>query len=421
MQTVLARWVHEDNKLMPWVVCLSAGLFFFYDFIQLNIMSSIGTSLVGEFHLTATQLGRMASVYLDAQVGFLLFSGYLLDRVSTRKLILVGMLASVLSTAWFAVSADLNMMKSARAVAGATGSFCFLSCIVLATRWFKPKQMATVTGIIGSMAMLGGAMAQRPMDMLVSSWGWRYAMLVNAVFGALLFVWMCFFVIDSPDGKSHVRQSRQLSFFKSIAMVIKKPQNWLAGWYTALMNSVVFVLGAVWGTQYLIEVHHLTHTQATSITMMIFFGTTLGSPLVGVISDKMELRKKPMIYGSLMSLVLIFVLMSSTMWSVVSLGIIFFLLGLVTSTQIITYPIIFESNRSDVVGMCESFAAVIILGAGSFLQPFFGMIMDMGKTAANNGYVSSDYQTAICLFPVCFIISFVLSAFLKETGCKKIS
>ena len=408
----------NKESVMSWVVCLSAGLFFFYDFIQLNVMSSIGVSLMQEFSLSATALGQSASIYLDAQVICLLFVGYLLDRVSTRKLILIGMSLLIMSTAWCAAANSLWMFKCGRAIGGAVGSFCFLSCIVLATRWFSTTQMATVTGVIGSMAMLGGAMAQRPMDMLVSGYGWRWAMVVNALFGLLLLVWMYMFVLDAPDGKQHSRKAEQLPFFKSIKEVLRCPQNWLAGGYTALMNSVVFVLGAVWGTQYLMQVHQLSHAQATNVTMMIFFGTTIGAPLAGAYSDRLGLRRKPMVYGAILSLLLILPLMVLNSWSVWSLGVIFFMLGLITSTQIITYAVIFESNKPSIVGLCESMAAVIIMGAGSFLQPFFGIVMDMGHVASHITYTTADYQAAICIFPACFILSCVMALFLRETHCQ---
>ena len=171
------------KKALPWIVCLSAALFFFYDFVQLNMISSIGTPLINEYQLNATQLGHLAATHLYAQLGFLLISGYLLDRFSTRVIILVGMAVCVFSSFWFAQAYELWALHAARAASGATGAFCFLSCIVLATKWFPPKQMATITGVVVTMAMFGGAMAQQPLDILVASYGWRQAVMINSFIG----------------------------------------------------------------------------------------------------------------------------------------------------------------------------------------------------------------------------------------------
>ena len=418
--SIKSRLTQSDyfkSEILPWVVCLSAGLFFFYDFVQLNVMSSIGSYLITEYKLSATQLGNLAAMYLYAQLTCLFLSGYLLDRISTRKIILTGMIICVISTFWFAWATDLWMLHVARAMCGATAAFCFLSCIMLATRWFPPQKMATITGVIVTMAMWGGAMAQRPMDMMVLQHGWRQAVYINAIVGLFLFMWMFYFVQDGPAKRTEKKETLPLT--QTLRIVLSSRQNWCAAWYTALMNSVVFVLGAVWGSQYLMKVHHCTQQDATAITMMIFFGTMIGSPLVGWLSDKISLRRAPMVLGAVLSFVVMVILMLVNQWSHTALYIIFFLLGLLTSTQIITYPVIFESNDKRIIGMCESFAAVIILGVGAVLLPLFGVIMDILNPHANLVYTSSDYQAALCLFPICFLISICLSWFLTETHCKR--
>ena len=41
-------------RLQPWVVILSAALFFFYEFIQMNMFNAIDPSLIKAFSVTAT-------------------------------------------------------------------------------------------------------------------------------------------------------------------------------------------------------------------------------------------------------------------------------------------------------------------------------------------------------------------------------
>ena len=74
-----------------WFVCLSAGLFFFYDFIQLNMFNTLNPYVAQAFHLDAVGIGYLASTYMFATVCMLPFSGALLDRFPTRQVILVAM------------------------------------------------------------------------------------------------------------------------------------------------------------------------------------------------------------------------------------------------------------------------------------------------------------------------------------------
>ncbi len=61
---VESRTFVPRGDFMAWVVCLSAGLFFLYEFFQLNIFDVINQSLREDFHIDATQLSWMSSTYL---------------------------------------------------------------------------------------------------------------------------------------------------------------------------------------------------------------------------------------------------------------------------------------------------------------------------------------------------------------------
>ena len=77
------------------------------------------------------------------------------------------------------------MAEVARLFIGIGGSFVLLSVIKLATRWFRSDQLALVTGVSVTMAMLGGFLAQTPFVILKQHIGWRHALGLGRV------VWAC--------------------------------------------------------------------------------------------------------------------------------------------------------------------------------------------------------------------------------------
>ncbi len=64
---------------------LTASLFFFYEFIQLNLFNPISVQLMLDFHLNAVQLGNLASTFFYGNALFLFPAGMLLDRFSTKS------------------------------------------------------------------------------------------------------------------------------------------------------------------------------------------------------------------------------------------------------------------------------------------------------------------------------------------------
>lgn len=415
-------WVlsYSQEQLKPWIVCLSAGLFFFYDFIQLNAFNTLNPYIAQAFGISAVQIGYLSSTYLIATVCMLPFSGALLDRFPTRDVILTAMLACIISTLIFAISPNVWVAGIARFLCGASTAFCFLSCIMLSTRWFKASSLALVTGIIVTMAMFGGMLSQEPMAHLISHYGWRQALLADSAFGIVLLAIMYKFIENSPP--NYVAPNKvDEPFLQSYRKALKNPQNLICGGYTALMNLFIFIFGAVWGINYLHHVYGLSHTQASRISMMLFFGTIFGSPLAGRLSDYLKQRRLPMILGAAISLGLSLLLFSSEL-STTQLTLLFFALGLTTSTQIISYPAIFESNPPSITGTCEALAGVVIMSAGAIFQPLFGYMMDQhAQTVLGiKLYQAADYQYAYWILPICLVASLLLAFSVKETHCKPI-
>lgn len=401
------------HRWRPWVVTLSAGLFFTYDFIQLNIFNSIGQAVGQEFGLSATALGALAGVYLTAQTLAMFISGYLLDRCPTRQLILSGMGLCVLATFASAMTHSVEGLMWARACAGITGAFCFLSALLLASSWFASERMSTVVGILVTMGMLGGILAQAPMDWGVRVGGWRFAMWINASVGLCVWLWMWVILKRGPLRRG---LTKHYDIIASLRSVLTQPQNWWAAWYTAFLNSLLFILGAVWGNQFLTLVHHLSQQEASWVVTQLFVGTMIGAPAWGYWVDRTHRRREAMLLGAGLSCVgvcVLFTVVNLNFWEWSAL---FFFLGLSTSTQVLSYPHVVRYNVPEYVGMAESFTALCILGLGAIGQPWMGWLMDMqrvarGETALH--YVAMDFHMVAWVFPVFMLLAFLCAMAIK--------
>lgn len=410
--------------LKAWIVCLAAGLFFFYDFIQMNMFNTLNPYVAKAFRLNAIQIGNLAATYLAATVLMLPFSGALLDQYPTRKVILSAMSVCTFSTFLFAITSNIWVAGLARFICGGSTAFCFLSCIVLASRWFPPTKMAQVTGVVVTMAMLGGAMSQEPLAQLIQTYGWRETLIMDTFLGIALFFVMYCLIENYPNEKRPPQPSTE-PMLKSYIKAARNLQNTYCGLYTSLMNLFVFILGAVWGVSYLQHVYHLDHTTASRITTLLFIGSIIGSPLAGYISDKIKRRKSLMISGAVVSFLLSFLLLIfPQQFNVTQLSVIFFALGLTTSTQILTYPVIFESNPPHMTGTSEGLAAVFIMSGGAIFQPLFGWMMSKHWNGLEvDGlpvYAGGDYHFAYLLLPISLLVCIWLASRVRETHCQLI-
>jgi MFS family permease len=421
------KTIKLDYPWQAWVVVLGAALFFFYEFIQMTMFNVINPQLMQTFHVTAEHLGNLSAMYFYANVVFLFPAGLLLDRFSTRKLITVAMALCVISTYGFALSKQFDILGAFRFITGLGSSFCMLSCVRLASRWFPPRRVALVIGLVVTMAMLGGMMGQTPMTFLSAHLGWRHAVMVNATIGLALVFVVWFVVRDYPKSLDAAHDQEQdklnkMGFWQSIRLALKNPQNWLAGIYTNLLSLPIIVLGAMWGGMYLSQSRHLSHDTASYITSMIFLGTIFGSPAMGWLSDRIALRKLPMIVGAAVSLLLVLVIMYSPHLSTGMLSFMFFLLAFVASTQVIAYPLVVESNSFAITSAAEGVTCTIIMMAGAIFQPLYGKLMDMNwRGQVSHGahiYSPHAYLIAMWIMPIAFVVALIAALMLKETRCK---
>jgi len=426
---VMTNATHDELGLglKPWLVCFSAALFFFYEFIQMNMFSAIDPDLMRAFAIDAQQLGYLSAVYFYANVIFLFFAGSILDRFSTRLVILISLSVCVVGTFAFSQAHNYYLAASFRFFTGIGSAFCFLSCIRLASRWFPAKRMALVSGLIVTMAMTGGMVAQTPLALLVDHAGWRQALVYDAGLGLLILIIIFFNVKDYPASQASQNYEEhkflsELGYWRSFKLAYLRLQNWLCGIYSSLLNLAIFLLGAIWGSLYLMQIHHFSHEQATYPTSLIFTGTILGAPIVGWLSDKIGRRKPLMILGAILSLILVLLVIYAPNLSLLSYSLLFFLLGLTTSTQVISYPTVNESNPKMITATAVSVVSLCCISGGAIFQPLFGWLMDLSHdstvVAGVHVYSLHDYHMGLAILPIAFLVALLAALLVKETRCQ---
>src|SRR3989338_5225404 len=265
---------HTSN-LKKWIVCFTAALFFFYEFIQMNMFNVLAG-----------------------------------DLLLARNIILIALGICVLGTTFLSFTHSFALAHLFRFMTGIGSAFCFLSSVRLASRWFHPKRLALVVGLIVTMAMTGGMIAQAPLSLLNHYLGWRQTVFCVAALGAIILILIYFLVQDYPPHAKHEHKAqcdelREMGYWHSMLRSYLNWQNWMGGIYTSLLNLPIVILGSLWGSLYLQQVYHFSPEKAASITSLLFLGSILGCPAAGWFSDYIGYRRRPMILGAIFSFVVI--------------------------------------------------------------------------------------------------------------------
>lgn len=408
-------------KQAPYIVCFTAALFFAYELMQLHMMNAIGPVVMKDLKLNAANFGLLSSTYLLADVIFLIPAGIILDRFSTRKVILTAMILCIIGTFGLALAPTFKVACLMHFISGIGNAFCFLSCIMLVTRWFTPSKQALIIGLVITTGMLGGFIAQSPFAKLAEMLTWRNALMVDGIIGVFILALVALFVFDKEKIAPTKKESLP-TFLASLKKCFLSTQNITCGLYISFMNMPLMIIGAVYGSLFLTQVHGISLIEASFAISMICVGTIIGSPVFGHYGDKYNNKKLLMAAGSILSTAVFFTIMFVPLSSTFSLIALFSLLGFFTSSQVLGYPLITEASEKHLTGTSTSIAAVIIMGLPMFLGPLAGNIMDslsiVNPYTGVTSFPNESFLIAFLIFPIGFLIALSLLHLIKERHSK---
>ncbi len=409
---------HEVDHPFAYLVILTAGLFFLCESILVNAFGTLSLDLMSDFHLNAYQLGKLSASYLFANILLLFPAGILLDRISVKRSLLTALAICSLGAMIFSQTQSFYTALFCIFISGMGGTFCFLGTMKLASRWFSVKKMAWITGLIVTLAMLGGLIAQTPVAFLANTFGWRSVFQVLSFFEAFVCLLSFFILKDSPEKHGFTDLPLDLSTLsKSIQTAIRTPLNWICGIFTSTMNLPVTLMGAIWGVPFLIQVHHFSRAESSSINALIFVGMMMGPAIAGKLSDFLRSRTLVMTGGVIISLFLVLNIIFLKTESPLMYSLLFFGLGFFSSVQILGYTVLVENTQAEVTGASLSISCVLVMSGGTLLQPLFGKIMQFfwtGETLNNAPlYSNAAYQNALLIFPIAFAVALLMSLLIR--------
>ena len=106
------------------------------------------------------------------------------------------------------------------------------------------------------------------------------------------------------------------------------------------------------------------------------------------------------------------------------MGFLFFLLGLFTSAQVISYPLVAESSSPIMTATAVSVISILTQGGCLVYQNLFsGLLTNFGGMHLVNGipiYSLEAYQYAAIILPIGLVIAFFMLFGLKETHCRQV-
>lgn len=164
-----------------------------------TIVSVAVPAVVADLGLSSTQIQWIQEIYTLVFASLLLVWGRVADRVGRRKMLLIGLLIFLVSSALCAMAPTGTMLVLARAVQGVGGSMILPTTLSLVNANFRGKERTIAFAIWGS--TIGGMAAVGPMlgGWLTTAYSWNWAFLVNIPLSLIAFVGIMCCVGESKE------------------------------------------------------------------------------------------------------------------------------------------------------------------------------------------------------------------------------
>jgi len=411
-------------------ICALGALFYAYEYLLRIAPSAMEDALRLHFNLSATGFGYLSAVYYYAYVPMQLPVGILMDRFGPKRLITFACLLCVIGTYLFADTNSAQVSAIGRFFVGAGSAFAFVGVLKLATMWLPENKLAMVAGLTSALGVVGAMLGDNFLVAWVSHAGWQNTMNSTAVFGLVLSVVIWFGISDHPKHVFTGPESEPLSKkLKDLVLIVSNKQIWINGFYGCMVYLPTSVFAELWGIPYLRHAHHLSEAQAAIANSLLFFGFMIGAPSMGAISDKIRLRKLPMIVGATCAAILMSVILYVPNLSLSQLNILIFSLGLFYSSQTIVFAVGRELCPANSAGTAIALTNMIVMIGAMVLQPMVGRLLDLslkyhhaldipkgvGVHQVHWLYSAADYRLAMSVIPIGILLAVISTLFIRET------
>jgi len=412
--------------LVPWFICGLGALFYSYEYLLRMSPSVMAENLMRFYHLTGAQFGYLSgSYYYYSYVAMQILVGVMMDRFGPRRLLTFACFLCA-SGAWlFACSEHILLAMIGRFLIGLGSAFAFVGAAKLATIWLKPRYFALMSGIIFCLGMVGAAFGDIVLRIIVDSAGWQTAMTSAAIGGIVLTLIIWFAVRDvNPFFENHPLHQNHgmLGMFEGLKLALRNRQIWLCGIVGCLLYLFLSAFAELWGPAYLAQAHGIDRVHAANANSMVFIGCAIGAPLWGLFSDFLELRRAPIVIGSLVAILVFCTLIYMQSLSILAIYILLFMFGFFSSVQILIFAIAREVTSIKISGTAIGIVNMLVMVGGIVFPPSIGKILDLNWTGTMvDGariYSAHAYTLALSLLPLGIFLGIVCTLCLRETHCE---
>jgi MFS family permease len=393
-------------------------------FFHRNAVGVVAVDMMDDLSVGAGIMGLLSAGYFYPYAFMQLPTGLLSDTWGARKTIASFMVIAAAGSLLFGASSSSGGVLVGRILVGIGVSTIYVCTLKLIAEWYHGNEFATMNSLLVSVGGIGLMVSTVPLAWLSTLYGWRTPFVATAAVTIALIAIVWLYIKDSPDEHLNGKHAEKKVVFTWEAMmgpirtVLGRKQFWPANIWLMCSFSLYIAFGGLWGGPYLMHVYGMSKIAASKILLMIAIAMIVGSPLIGIFSDKVVKCRKRVMMSTSVGLIVTLALFAAfvdtlPLWGRYVLMLLFGLFAV--GAMPVGYASIKDLFPKKMAGTATGLGNFFPFIMGAVLQPLLGYILEAnGKVG--DAYTSSGYQYAILVLLGCSVVAFVCSLFVTETS-----
>jgi len=437
-----------DFKAYRLLVFLVLGFGYLLAFFHRVAPAVVAIDMMSDLKAGAVLIGLLASGYFYPYALMQLPTGILSDSWGSRKTITLFFLIASIGSFILGLSSNISTAIFGRVLVGLGVSTLYVCALKILSQWYKGEEFATMTGFLIAIGGIGLLVSTVPLALLSNAVGWRMPFILTSVITLALALLIWFFVRNSPQEigmpvvvenslqknpevpllgmpavveESKSNQSK-VPILKSVIKVLSLKYYWPASIWMFCTMAIYLAFGGLWGGPYLMQIYQMTKVEASRVLSMIAVGMIIGSPLMGLLSDRIIKKRKIVVNVSSVILLVIMIFLYFWVSTIPTIGLYLICLGLgifSVGSIAIGYALIKDLFPIEIAGTSVGVANFFPFLMGALYQPLMGYILELNGKIGES-YTAIGYQNAFLVLLISSIIACVASFFIKENDHKSL-
>lgn len=290
------------SRLYRWVVLVFVSLAMFGNYYFYDALSPLADVLQRQLHFSDSNIGLLNSFYSIAPIATVLIGGFIIDRIGTRKALLLFGVICLIGSIVTAATPLFWVMATGRLIFGMGAESLIVAVTTAIAKWFRGKELSFAFGINLTITRMGTWLAQNSPSWAGSAYSsWQTPWLIGVGFVTLCVIGpLVYFVLEARAERRY--ELGQAGHTDKIVFsdIFKFGTSY---WYLVALCTIFYAAifpFETFAVKFFIDARHTSREFGGFVLSILTFFTMFGTPAFGLLTDKFGKRALLMTIGSLL-------------------------------------------------------------------------------------------------------------------------